>query len=396
MKKINGMDYLLIFGSIILFCSGIALMCNEFFNTYLIKTVGIVSLGVILYVLSFVFKYILHVDKSFKIANFLGSLAIIIAYTMAGCNELMGSWFSINGEGVQLFLASIAFLVIVLSILMAVLSKSYNYINITFIAILVGIFHLLTFFRLDYQISLIIVGILLLVCNLFKVNKYIYRFSTVAVFVYTLLCVIFGFDHNLMLNSLVIGINSICLLSVLTKQNSSWLELLVVISFIILLGSYAFIETINEGLLMVFVTFIISIFELTTNTLKLINNKAISVISRLSCFFILIGMIYDAESFLVAQVVSLTFLLVTTVANAYIIKHDPVEKYLLPIKLCFIIDVVFELVTHMALPLNEVYYFTIFSVNFKSFSDFYNKILETARILCAASNIYTIYGIILQ
>lgn len=363
MKKINSMDYLLVFGSIILFCSGIALMCNEFFNTYLIKTMGIVFLGVVLYILSLVFKYILNVEKSFKVAHILGNLSILIAYIMAGCNDLMGSWFSINGEGVQLFLASIAFLVMILSILTTVLVKSYRYINITFIAILVGIFHLLNFFRLDYQISLIIVGGLLLFCNLFKLNKFMYDFSSIAVFVYTILCLIFGLDSNILLSSIILGLNSICLLSVLGKSKSVWMELLVVTSFIILLGVYLASIHSNMGLLIVITTFVVCVFELVANTFKLINNKPINVISKLICFFILIGLFYKAEYFLVSQVVSLTFLLVTTVANAYIIKHEPVEKYLLPFKLCFIVGGVYDLISaRMTLPLNEVYLFAIFSL----------------------------------
>lgn len=361
MKKINSMDYLLVFGSIILFFSGIALMFNEYFSTYLIKTIGIISLGIILYVLSFIFKYVLHVDKSFKIANLLGSLAIIIAYVMAGWNELMGTWFSINGEGVQLFLASIAFLVMLLSILTSVLFKSYHYVNITFISILVGIFHLLTFFRLDYQISLIIVGLLVLICNLFKFNKYVYNYSIVAVFVYALLTVIFGFEHDLLLSSIILGINSICLLSVLSKVKSSWMEFLVTTSFIILISIFFESFALSFGLVTVIITLIVCVFELAANTFKLIRNNAINTISRLICFFIVIGLAYTDEISLVSQVVVFTFLCVTSVANAYIIKHDSVEKYLLPIKLVFIVGGIFDIITSHIISLNEVYLYATFS-----------------------------------
>lgn len=373
MKKINGMDYLLGFGSIILFCSGIALMCNDIFNTYLIKTVGIASLGVILYILSFVFKYILNINKSFKIANILGSLSILIAYIMAGYNGIFGNWFSIDGEGVQIFLASIAFLVMILSILTAVLNKSYYYINITFIAILVGVFHLLTFFKLDYQISLIVIGLLLLFASLFKFNKFVYNFSTSAVFVYTLLCIIFGFDNNFLLGSIVLGINLACLLSVLAKSKSIWIEIFSTIAFITLLGFFTEYD-VNAGLLVVITTFIVCIFELACNTFKLIKNNVINIISKLICFLLLVSMAYEAENMLVSQVVVFSFLLITSIANAYIIKHEPMEKYLLPIKLTFIIYGLYEvLMPYLNVQISEIYLFVVCSLLFMIIYKILNK-----------------------
>lgn len=392
MKKINSMDYLLVFGSIILFCSGIALMCNDFFNTYLIKTMGIVLLGVILFILSLVFKYILHIDKSFKITCILGCLSILIAYIMAGCNELMGSWFSINGDGVQLFLASIAFLVMMLSILIAVWCKCYYYINITFISIFVGIFHLLIFFRFDYQISLIIVGLLLLLCNLFKFNKYIYNFSSIAVFVYTILSLIFGYDSNFLLSSIIVGINLICLLSVLAKSKGFWMEFIVLTLFIILLGFYIGNGNNNLGLLAVIVAFIICVFELVSNTFSLVKNKALNVISKLICFFIGIGLTYAADDFLVSQVVVLSFLFVTTIANSYLIKHDEIEKYLLPIKLSFIIGTMYDIVSsHMVVAICDIYLYVFLSLVFMFIYKILDKKKKSEKIVYLIINFLWIF-----
>lgn len=332
-------------------------MCNDFFNTYLIKTIGIVCLGIVFYVMSFIFKHLLKVDNSFKVAVILGGLSILIAYIMAGCNQILGTWFSIDGDGVQIFLASIAFLVMFLSILTAVLLHSYQYINLTFIAILVGVFHLLTFFKLDYQISLIIIGCLLLVCNLFKFNKYIYNFSSVAVFIFTVLSIIFGFENNFLLGSLVLVINAICILSVLAKNKGFLIEFFSLISFIALIISFVNFK-INFGLLTVILTLIVCVFELAINTFKLVKNDALSVISKIICFFILIGMAIDENVSLVSQVVVFMFLLVTTVSNSYIIKHDHTEKYLLPVKLAFIIGCLFDAINYnLTVEINSIYLF---------------------------------------
>ena len=360
MKKINSMDYLLVFGTIILFCSGIALMCNDYFDTYLIKSIGIITLGVILYMLSLIFKYILKIDKSFKVANVLGSISLIIGYIIAGATGVFGEWFSINGDGVQLFLASVALLIMLLSILTAVLTKVYYYINITFIAIMLEIFHLLIYFNLSYQVSLIIVGIIITIINLFKINKYIYNYSDFSTFAYIILTLIFGFSSNhFLLGSIVFGVASISLLSALAKRKSIWIELVSLISFLALIVQFSNYD-INIGLFTVILAFVICLFEIIVNTFKLVKTDAFSVISKLLNFFIIIAYVYDDGISLVSQVVVFIFLGITAVCNSYIIKHDTTEKYLLPLKLCFITGGLYDcLASISAFTLTETYLFII-------------------------------------
>ena len=130
MKKIKNLDYLLSFAVLILLFASISLVFNDIFEDGVVKSAIVLTMAVVYYLLSLLFRNLLNVDLSSKVSYSLGCLNVILSLVLVGSYKVFGSFFSFYGDGVLIFLASISILIGVLALLTMVLYKNYNFILI--------------------------------------------------------------------------------------------------------------------------------------------------------------------------------------------------------------------------------------------------------------------------
>ena len=145
MKKLKNLDYGLSLGIAILFIAVISLFCGENIK----EVFSLIGLSGVFFLLALLFKNVLQVPISSRSSYACGCLTLIATHIFLGTTSLFGNWFSFAGDGCRIFLASIALLVIILSLLTMIIYKNYKMIHI----ILVYIMYLpILVFQLNYYI----------------------------------------------------------------------------------------------------------------------------------------------------------------------------------------------------------------------------------------------------
>lgn len=363
MKKIKSMEYVLSLGAFILLFSGIALIFNDSFSSMIVKVSGMALLTIFLMVLSVISEKVLKVENASRISFYLSFISLVISYVLMGCNSMFGKWFSIDGDGVQIFLASIAILVAILSVITAIKYKNFSFIHITFVCVLVTMFHLFTFFNLDFQITLIIIGSILLIFNLFKVNKIMYEFTSVAIYVFAMICMLFGYSDSFLLSSILLVINSVAIINALFKYKDLENELLSVI--ILAISIIVFIESsfdiFDNGVVIVVASFIICLLDLAINCFKLLNKKYVKIIFKAFISIVLLYLIGSVmDKYFLPLLVLALFMIVSSFVNTFVIKNHDFEEYLFPFKIVITLMITYNFIDSIV-SINYIYYYVITS-----------------------------------
>ena len=108
MKRLENIEYLLIFGMIILFFAGFSLAINEIIGHSILRCLILLIIAGVFYLMSFVFKKVLKLDLTNKAAYGLGSVMTVCTFISAGVYKVFGDFFSLTGDGVLVFLSSIS------------------------------------------------------------------------------------------------------------------------------------------------------------------------------------------------------------------------------------------------------------------------------------------------
>ncbi len=393
MKKINKMDYLLSLGIFILFFAGSSLLFSDLFASGLAKTLEVTIVALLMFILALVSRFILNVRFSNKVAYTLGCFSLGCAFVLAGAYQLFGSWYSFMGDGVHIFLASIAILIGILSILTLVLYKNYTMIHLTFIANLVMLFHLFIYFEINLQIVFIVISGFLLVTNVFKFNKYLEQFSNVAIYVLSLVNLIFGYGDNFFLSSVLLGLNILGISSVLSKSKTLESELFGLIALAASGFIYSgivleFISNLNVAML-VLVAIIVS-FDLINNTFNLFKNKFVKILYKIVsiiCLWILLGESYS----LVALGIAVSFIIVVSLINSFVIHNDDFEKYFLPIKLALLSLLGYNLANSFIV-VNSFYFITLATLCFALGAKYISKSVRPMYVLLTIFTLFMAAG----
>ncbi len=337
MKKLNSLDYLLSLGIIILQIAGYSLADNALIESGIIKSLIIFIIAVLSYTLSYLFKSVLKVDISSKVAYALASFGILNSFIILGAHEVFGKFFSFSGEGALIFFASIFILIGVLAILTIVIYKNYKFIHLAYLASIGMIISLLVYFKVDYYALILIINVILFILNLFNKHKLLYEFSSIALIVTAGLSV-FAYDNNILLTSILFLVNIISLFRVLSLNKNFEYELLssLVLAGIVLIYSNVLLDALDKGLSLMIPVFVVLTIDLVLSVFRIIDDEKVKVIYKIGSLICLASLMIFADFNPIVYLVVIAFILITSIVNIFFIHNNDCENYILPFKIMFI------------------------------------------------------------
>ena len=369
MKRLENIEYLLIFGMIILFFAGFSLAINEIIGHSILRCLILLIIAGVFYLMSFVFKKVLKLDLTNKAAYGLGSVMTVCTFISAGVYKVFGDFFSLTGDGVLVFLSSISLLIGILALLTMVLYKNYNLIHITFLSIIFMISFLLAFYKVNYTVLMLIIMSVLFILNIFKNKEATFEFSSFAIPVSVFISLfLFNDDSNIVLSFILFIINIISLFSVINNKKTLEHELLSIIALsgvFVVFSSYLY-TNFNTNVALIVSVGIISIIDLILSTFRIIDVKAVKIIYKFINIAILALLLLDAEFNAIAHLIVITFILITSVVDTFAIHNDDYERYFLPFKVMF-------LSCYLVSFVSQVYSSLIFGIEALIFALIYRK-----------------------
>lgn len=369
MKRLENLEYLLVFGMVILFFAGFSLAGNEIVTYPLVKCLILLLIACVFYLMSFIFKRVLKLDLSNKAAYGLGSIMTVSTFIAAGVYKLFGSFFSLTGNGVLLFLASISILVGILALLTMVLYKNYNFIHLTFLSIIFMTVFLLAFYKVNYIVLMLIIISVLLILNILKNKEATFEFSSFAIPVCAFISLfLFNVDNNMVLLFILFILNIVSLLFVIYNKKTLEHELLSIIALsglLVVFSGFIYANFDNNIALIVSIG-IVSILDLVLSTFRIIDIKAVKIVYKFLNIGILALLLLDAEFNTVAHLIAITFILITSIVDAFAIHNDDYERYFLPFKVMF-------LSCYLVSFVSQVYSSLVFGIEALIFAFIYRK-----------------------
>lgn len=337
MKKVKNLDYLLSLGMFILQIAGYSLAGNLLITNDILRCSIILIIAIISFLLSILFKNLLEVDISSKVAYGLGAVGIVNTFIATGVHKVFGEWYSFVGDGVAIFLASIFILIGILAILTAVLYKNYNFIHLAFVSVIGMFISLLVHFKVDYYILMILIIGVLFILNLFKSKKVVFEFSTVGLIIAAGFST-FSSDESVILSSILFVMSIVSLMRVLSIKRVFEYQLLAIIVLITVLLDFTIFlpEIMSSNLALIVLVGIILIIDLFMSAFRIIDSKFIKIAYKVASIGILLFVVINCEFNPVAHIIAISFILVTSFVNTFAIHNDDYERYFLPFKILFL------------------------------------------------------------
>lgn len=337
MKNVKNLDYLLSLGMFILQIAGYSLAGNLMITSDILRCSIILIIAVISFLLSILFKKLLEVDISSKVAYGLGAVGIVNTFIALGVHKVFGEWYSFVGDGVAIFLASIFILIGILAILTIVLYKNYNFIHLAFISVIGMFISLLVHFKVDYYILMILIIGVLFILNLFKSKKVVFEFSTVGLIIAAGFST-FSSGESVVLSSILFVMSIVSLMRVLSIKKTFEYELLAVIVFAsILLDFTIFLpEIMSANLALIVSVGIILIIDLIMSAFRILDSKFVKIAYKVASIAILLVSVINCEFNPVAHIIAISFILITSFVNTFAIHNEDYERYFLPFKILFL------------------------------------------------------------
>ena len=338
-RKLKNMEYLLNFGSFILFFAIIYIVGSLNEVSDLVKFVlGVVSsLGVI--GLSFLVSNSLKMESSARLIHLEGCFLISFFYFLAGDNGIFGTWFNPSGGGSELFYAVLFLLITILLILSKVRFKDYSYIHLSYVSILLFIFNIFKFLSLSYlEISVILVFLVLIPFIFIKDQKKcnFIRYILIGVMAYSNILVFSYLKIDLFsITSIILSIIGISFIAIKSKDiESKYFSILYYYFLFILIGELFSNNSVDPKLIYVLISLFACSVDLILNYCnKYFGNQASKFNKIVFTVFMLFLISCELMSSYGALLVVSIFVLLSSVTVLKLFKDDKLEKYLFPLKI---------------------------------------------------------------
>lgn len=369
MKKIKNLDYLLSFAVLILLFASISLVFNDIFEDGVVKSAIVLTMAVVYYLLSLLFRKLLNVDLSSKVSYSLGCLNVILSLVLVGSYKVFGSFFSFYGDGVLIFLASISILIGVLALLTMVLYKNYNFIHIVFASVIFMLIFLLSYFKVNYLILMIIVSSILLLLTFLSKFKSGYEFSNVAIYISSIINIFLIDGSKMLLSSILFVISTISLVKVLLNKKSFEYELMTVIVLSLMMFFFVVVplSALKSSLALIIAVGIVCLVDLAITTFRGIDNKIVKILYKVFNLILLSMFVGVFEFHSVAHLIAVFFIIISSIVDTFAIHNDDYEKCFLPFKLMFLsyylvnfVDVVYVSVAYAVQALIYAFIYRLF------------------------------------
>lgn len=355
-RELKNMSIILNIGSILLFLAGIGIIFTPDV-TPIYAFIGSLSIGIFSFFFSFFASKILKVDNSSKLLHYLSIILVLISYIYGEFNNV----YCIESMN-KIFLASIYLLICILSIFTIIRYKNYTFLHLTFIALILALFHIFNYFSFNYQILFAIIGIVVILFTLFKNDK-VKNFAITFSYIYVFLSIILGYTDNFLYSSILFGINMFVIYNALYKDKNVICELvtlLFIIISVIIFGrvvSLHFDFTVASTL----IAFVIGILELLVNYYKVVVGKVNKVLYKIGfiLMYAVLSILIVRES--VSTLLSISiFMLLSSIGSTYLLKSD--KDYFIGIKLLVFIFAVLLSVDEYLVNMSDIIYVYIIGI----------------------------------
>lgn len=335
--KLRKLEYVLIFSGVLMFFSCLGLLMSSSDIDNLVKIIIASGVGILFVGLSDVFDKSLKSTKSSKFYWFSGIVLLFCNYLAIGFFDLFGSWFSLNGDGREIFLASVAVMASLLALVTYIKYKYYGFLHFIFFSLLMMISFILTFFNINTNIIFsVFVGVFLLF-NIFSPKTQFSNFVRVISYIIAIMS-IFMLKEELVSNILLVSLNIINLLALLTryKDNESNILTLIIWSFLSLSLMNYLDGEFSKLTSFVIIAFVVSLIDLFVTILKIIPNRNIRIAFRIIVNLVLFWLVFNSLENLEALIIN-GFMVVVSAVNVFLTKRDGIEEILFPMKVILLI-----------------------------------------------------------
>lgn len=293
----------------------------------------------------------LKIIESTKIYWFLSSFFLVLSYLSLGFFELLGDWFSLSGEGYNLFLSS--FILISCLVFYSYYKKfnEYSFLYLSFSSIVISIILVLNHFEVDHLNILLASSVLVSLLFLVKVTdletEILNKFASYSLYV------LFGISvfvsngaDNLFISNIVLFLFAYISLTFTISKSADKKEILYPILISLLFCKLVYGLTLFEGnfyplfLMIGYSIIYISMLAIPTLNSK-DNHQVMTVLFNIILFFTIL-IAYDTN-INVAFICSLLLFINHIIIYIFNLNSSSLELFSQPFKILCMILVLFEL-----------------------------------------------------
>ncbi len=336
-KALKKMESILNIGAVLLFIAGIII---------LLSNMKVWSIQIFLIAITLIYGVVaialekMDMNKSSKGYFILCLCGILVSYIYLGSTILANFWQSLSENGNALFIISINILIIILTTLLLIKYKNYQFIHLIYWACFMIILEFFALFDIDNFYPYLTFNVLLLVFNIFNIGKNLPTFSK-----YLTYFLAFSFLLD-MENFALIPLTIIAALFFLNfmmiargakdDETNIFTSIVIIFYLFIIYTNYMHLFPIVPGLLAI--TAIISFIYISINRLAIFSNKFCQLASNIFANVLLLWIIItnlalrDWTLLLISSII----LVVSLISNRR--RTNTFENYLLPFKMMLVIE----------------------------------------------------------
>ena len=170
-NKVKTLKTLLTIGAVILLIAGISFQFASTVEDYVrVITMGLIS-GVFIYLSIYESKGLDYKSGSI-VSHIFACVGFLITFISIGAQELLGEWFSFDGDGAFIYLACCFFLIALLIAISAVRYKVYKLVELSVWISVIGAIMISFFFNADGYVAMTILLGVLLINNIFRMSAF--------------------------------------------------------------------------------------------------------------------------------------------------------------------------------------------------------------------------------
>ena len=356
-------DLLIKIGLVLISLSGIIFILSGWnsLNSFLV-ILFLSILSLIFYLLYLLFTYKIKLSSSRRLYYILFSIFITLLYLACGYYEVFGNYFSLFGDGINLFYTTLLGLITLFIYSYKIITDSKARIYSMFITFTLSILSLLLYLGFSFVQSLVIINILTIFIRIKFKSEYLFKYTDLLMkffILFTIVCFSEGYSISLLIlvliNLIVVNYFNI------TKNNTLYQILSPLTTIIysgIMIGLYLNNSRFDiEEFIILYLAFLSTIYVvlMLVNFNKNITRVIYSIMFNIILFILnIISMIKNDYVLLFVILINIV-MLVCYYCYIYRRKIENVETYFVPLNLSLIlISVLVYLSSYIEIGINVV------------------------------------------
>lgn len=333
-SRMKKMENLLIVGVVIIFLAGFSILYSETLSKTLIAGFSL-AITILFYGLNYVLEKYLKLEHCSKLCWGLAFVNTIITLIYIGSNELLGSMFTITGDGHNIFFLTLSLLCSGLALLTNLKYKNSIFIHFMYVALIFASYYLLLIFNVSKTIIVFIVSAILLIANILVKER---KLSDILAFLIPVFSIVgmFIIDDVKVLYSLIyISLYLINFLIIVFKHKDMESQIVSSILLVSFIGLIYFVlqDIVTDAAASIITISILSIIEMFQNYLNILKTAAAKIVNKiLMNGLALIMLVPAAFAGNLEFLIGVLLLFVASFVNTFLIKNSKTESYVYPFK----------------------------------------------------------------